>query len=133
MSAGGTFRQFDVSQSMPTWRMKTIPTLAAPAIVALLLCASVPVDAKEPPRSKAQEKALKKQAQDEAILAMRRGEILPLSKILEIASQHVAGDVIEVEYKGGPKYEIKILTAFGRVREVTLNARTGALLEIEDD
>ena len=112
--------------------MKIIRTLMGTALVLLSLAAPVAADAKDP-ESKRDEKALKKQAQEEAILAMRRGEILPLVRILEIANRLVAGDVIEVEYKGGPKYEIKILTASGRVREVKLNARTGALLEIEDD
>ena len=30
-------------------------------------------------------------------------------------------------------YEIKVLTATGRVREVEVDARTGAVLKIEDD
>jgi uncharacterized membrane protein YkoI len=30
-------------------------------------------------------------------------------------------------------YEIKILTSTGRVREVKIDARTGAVLKIEDD
>lgn len=78
-------------------------------------------------------KVAKKRAQEDALLALRRGEILPLTRILQIAAGHVPGDVIEVEFKGGPVYEIKMLTAAGRVREVKLNARTGALIEIEDE
>jgi uncharacterized membrane protein YkoI len=128
----GLFRQLPISEPMPACAMNIIRTLAGPALILLSLAAPVTVGAKDP-ESKRDEKALKKQAQEEAILAMRRGEILPLTRILEIANRHVAGDIIEVEYKGGPKYEIKILTASGRVREVKLNARTGALLEIEDD
>lgn len=112
--------------------MSIIRILAGTALVLLPLVAPMAVDAKDPD-GKRDEKALKKRAQEEAMLAMRRGEILPLTRILEIANRHVAGDIIEVEYKGGPKYEIKILTASGRVREVKLDARTGALLEIEDD
>lgn len=112
--------------------MDIIRTLAGIALAVQLLVA--PMAASVGDRDgKRDEKALKKQAQEEAILAMRRGEILPLTRILQIANRHVAGDIIEVEYKGGPKYEIKILTASGRVREVKLDARTGALLEIEDD
>lgn len=129
---GDPIRQCHVSEPVPAWAMNTIRTLAGTVLVLLSLVGATAVDAKDPDAKRA-EKALKKQAQEEAILAMRRGEILPLTKILEIANRHVAGDVIEVEYKGGPKYEIKILTATGRVREVKLNARTGALLEIEDD
>jgi uncharacterized membrane protein YkoI len=68
--------------------------------------------------------------------ALQRGEVLPLDKILAIASQQVPGDVIEVELeqdKLGLIYEIKILTGNGRVREVKIDARTGNVLKIEDD
>jgi uncharacterized membrane protein YkoI len=68
--------------------------------------------------------------------ALQRGEVLPLAKILAIANQHVPGDVIEVELEHERKtlvYEIKILTGTGRVREVKIDARTGEVLEIEDD
>jgi uncharacterized membrane protein YkoI len=68
--------------------------------------------------------------------ALERGEVLPLTKILAIANQHVPGDVIEVELedeKRGLVYEIKILTGTGRVREVKIDARTGKVLKIEDD
>jgi uncharacterized membrane protein YkoI len=68
--------------------------------------------------------------------ALQRGEVLPLSKILAIASQRVPGDVIEVELEDEERvlvYEIKILTDGGRVREIKIDARTGAVLEIEDE
>lgn len=68
--------------------------------------------------------------------ALQRGEVLPLVKILAIASQQVPGDVIEVELedeKSALVYEIKILTGTGRVREVKIDARTGKVLTIEDD
>lgn len=68
--------------------------------------------------------------------ALERGEVLPLTKILAIANQHVPGDVIEVELEDEKKalvYEIKILTGTGRVREVKIDARTGKVLKIEDD
>jgi uncharacterized membrane protein YkoI len=69
--------------------------------------------------------------------ALRRGEVLPLLKILAIASQHVPGDIIEVELEAKENrpliYEIKVLTDTGRVREIKIDARTGAVLKIEDD
>ncbi len=68
--------------------------------------------------------------------ALARGEILPLNAVLEIVQRRVPGDVIEVDLDRedtGWEYEIKVLTSTGRVREVTLNARNGAILEIEDD
>lgn len=68
--------------------------------------------------------------------ALQRGEILPLSRILAIVERHVPGDVIDVELErkdGRWRYEVKVLTSTGRVREVKLNARDGTVLEIEDD
>lgn len=68
--------------------------------------------------------------------ALQRGEVLPLVKILEIANQQVPGDVIEVELENNKDaliYEIKILTGTGRVREVKIDARSGAVVKIEDD
>lgn len=69
--------------------------------------------------------------------ALRRGEVLPLAKVLAIAAAQVPGDVIEVELESNKHgvliYEIKVLTDTGRVREIKINAATGAVLKIEDD
>ena len=68
--------------------------------------------------------------------ALQRGEILPLPRILEIVAEQAPGDVIEVELDdnhGVLEYEVKVLAADGRVREVKMNARTGVVREIEDD
>ena len=68
--------------------------------------------------------------------ALQRGEVLPLLKILAIASKEVPGDVIEVELEDEGEalvYEINILTSTGRVREIRIDARTGAVMSIEDD
>lgn len=82
-------------------------------------------------------KAERKRAEQEAIRkAVQRGELLPLPRILAIAQSKVPGDVVKVDLEHeswGIKYEVKILTPAGRVREVELNARTGALIKIEDD
>ena len=68
--------------------------------------------------------------------ALARGEILSLSRILELAAAAVPGDVIEVDLDrddGRFIYEIKVLATSGRVRELELDARTGELLKLEDD
>lgn len=67
--------------------------------------------------------------------ALRRGEVLPLEKILTIVEQHVRGEIVEIELEraGTLIYEIKVLTETGRVREIKIDARSGAVLEIEDD
>lgn len=68
--------------------------------------------------------------------ALKRGEVQPLTTILSTATQAVPGDVIEVELEEDDDvlvYEIKVLTAQGRVREVKIEASTGKVLEVEDD
>lgn len=68
--------------------------------------------------------------------AVARGHVLPLPHILKLAEARVQGEVVKIELEhedGRLIYEIKILTKSGRVREVELDARTGALIKIEDD
>jgi len=73
--------------------------------------------------------------QDLARQALQRGEVLPIARILELVAQHLPGDVIEVqldERRGRLEYEIRVLTPAGRVRELVLDARTGAFVRFED-
>lgn len=87
----------------------------------------------------ADEKGKDRQKQHDTIHeALKRGEVLPLEKILVIAEQRVAGEIIEIELERSKEasvliYEIKILTPTGRVREIKIDARDGTVLEIEDD
>lgn len=72
----------------------------------------------------------------EARELLRRGEILPLSKILAVVQERVSGDVIEVELDRedeGWEYEVKVLTQAGRVRKLYLDAATGKITRIKDD
>ena len=67
---------------------------------------------------------------------LRRGEILPLDQILDVAQRRVPGDVIEVELEHedeGWEYEVKVLTPTGHVRKIILNARNGSVIKIKDD
>jgi uncharacterized membrane protein YkoI len=64
------------------------------------------------------------------------GEILPLETILELAQQHQPGRVLEVEFDNQHEqyfYEIEILNTKGIVWELKLDARTGQLLEREQE
>lgn len=73
---------------------------------------------------------------DDAREAYEHGEALPLAQILPLALRAVPGEVLEVELErehGRLVYEIEILARTGRVRKVILDARTGAILSVEDE
>lgn len=64
------------------------------------------------------------------------GEILPLETILQRAQQHQPGRVLEVEFEQQREqyiYEIEILDPKGAVWELKLDARTGQLMEHEQE
>jgi len=108
-----------------------LPFLLLACCLALASLCTPPAHGKDKDR-KAQERAAKQQAQQAALTALQRGEILPLARIMQIATTRVPGDIIEIEYKAGPKYEVKILTPEGRIKEVKLDAKTGEITKIED-
>ena len=68
--------------------------------------------------------------------ALQRGEVLPINRLLSIAAQYLPGDVVEVRLEprrdGELRYEIRVLTPSGKVRELLLNARTGEYIGIEN-
>jgi uncharacterized membrane protein YkoI len=77
---------------------------------------------------------------DRARRASERGEILSLADIYARAAARTPGRVLETELEtkmdGGPPrwvYELRILDARGRVRELKLDARTGKVLSDGDD
>lgn len=73
--------------------------------------------------------------QEQARAALQRGEVLPIARILALVAQYLPGDVIEVKLeqrRDRLRYEIKVLTQTGRVRELMLDARDGAFITIED-
>lgn len=105
-------------------RMSKLRTLAI-AAVAVLVAPALISGRSAPP------------AEQQAVRgAVARGEVLSLDKILRITERHVPGEVLKVElerWEKGLKYEVKVLAGTGRVREVELDARTGALIKIEND
>jgi uncharacterized membrane protein YkoI len=75
-----------------------------------------------------------KRNQDCALEAFQRGEIKPLSEVLAVARAKVPGEVVKIELDredGIWVYEIKILTASGRLRELEINAKTLAIIKVE--
>lgn len=68
--------------------------------------------------------------------ALIHGETLPLTTILAITARQVPGEVIKVELERKHRrlvYKIKVLAHDGRIRKVKLDARTGKVIEVEDE
>lgn len=97
-------------------------------LLVLLACATLPALADGPKRPKP------KDDHEAARAALSRGEILPLSRILEISAGIAPGNIIEIELEGTPLvYKIKVLADDGQVRKLKLDARDGSLIRKKDD
>lgn len=73
---------------------------------------------------------------DDALAAVEARQSLPLTRIFQIAQTAVPGEIIEVELDredGRLIYEVDILTSTGRLRQVEIDARTGEVLDVEDE
>jgi uncharacterized membrane protein YkoI len=73
---------------------------------------------------------------ERARAALARGEVRPITEILRAVSAEVAGDVVEVELErehGTWVYEITVIDADGRRREVLVDAADARVLDVEDD
>ncbi|WP_413203964.1 PepSY domain-containing protein [Rhodospirillum sp. A1_3_36] len=69
---------------------------------------------------------------DRARAALRRGDILPLTEILERIQTQVPGRFLEVELEGKHDtliYDIKIMDDRGRITRLDVDAATGAILK----
>lgn len=73
---------------------------------------------------------------DLARAAVASGEILPLAKAVEALLLRHPGRIIEAEFErddGVPIYELELVTEDGRLIDAEVDARTGAILEVEED
>jgi uncharacterized membrane protein YkoI len=71
-------------------------------------------------------------AHDRARRALEAGEILPLRDILAAAERDYGGQFIEAELERSHDrwvYEIKVISAEGRLAKLLYDARTGTLLK----
>ena len=98
-----------------------------PALIALavLLSAASPALADELRRD-----------QDEAREAVERGAIRPLEEILAKLRERFPGEIVKVKLEhehGIWVYEFRLLEPQGRLREITVDAATGAVKEPGDD
>lgn len=74
--------------------------------------------------------------QDEALRLVERGELKPLQEILADALRRYPGRPLEVELEledGDYRYEIELVTHGGQVMELEYNARTGQLLDVDEE
>lgn len=73
---------------------------------------------------------------DDINAAVRKGEILQLSEILERVKPQIDGKILEIEFenrKNNPIYEIYVLDRSGRRLEYEVDARTARIISLEDD
>ena len=73
---------------------------------------------------------------DRAREALRRGEAAPLSEIMPSVESRLGARVIEVELereRGRLIYEFALIAPDGRILEAEVDARSGAILEVEAD
>ena len=75
--------------------------------------------------------------QDEALKLRQQGIILPLEQLLETdLGRYPGARLLEAELEQDDdryQYEVELLTPQGVVREIKLDASTGALLKDEED
>ena len=68
--------------------------------------------------------------------AVERGEILPLTQLLDILQKAHPGRVVEIDLEfrdGRLSYEVEIVTVDGRLIEVLVDAADGSILEYDED
>lgn len=68
--------------------------------------------------------------------AIARGEILPLTTILDRTLSQIKGRIVEIEFEnddGRPIYEIYIVNSQGRRLEYEIDARTAEILGLKDE
>jgi uncharacterized membrane protein YkoI len=73
---------------------------------------------------------------EEAYRLRERHEILPLDELLQRAGLPPRARILEIETElehGRRVYEIELLDGDGRIRELTIDARSGTVLSDEED
>lgn len=73
---------------------------------------------------------------DDALTALKKGEVRPLPEILVLVRPQIDGEIIETEFEyehGRPVYEFKYVDRSGRVRELYVDARKGTIIKDKQD
>jgi hypothetical protein len=91
-----------------------------------------PRDHKDSPRDHEESR----RDQDEAQAAVKSGAIRPLEDIVAGLRVRMPGEIVKIKLErehGLWVYEFRVLDPRGRLREVTVNASTGAVMDAGDD
>lgn len=80
----------------------------------------------------------KKDDHDAAMEALRRGEVLPLARILPTVQRRVPGDIVKIKLDEDNdtrriNYSVRVLTPEGRIIEVEVDAKTGVITDVEEE
>jgi hypothetical protein len=77
-----------------------------------------------------------RQDHDRARSAVRSGEALPLDQVLARLRPRYGGKLLDVKLADGPggslQYRLKMLSPDNRVRDLTVDARTGQVLNVRE-
>lgn len=115
---------------MPSSRLRSpyLSTLIAPALLAGAFFCAAPISPNV---------AARDLNQDEALQLRKSGKLRSLDSLLQTVRQRYPGArLLEAELEsedGKLVYELEVLTDKGRVRELELDAGTGALLKDEEE
>ncbi|SFK81622.1 Peptidase propeptide and YPEB domain-containing protein [Methylocapsa palsarum] len=75
---------------------------------------------------------LREQDHERARAARERGEVMALEEIMPVVRERFPGDLAQIEFErdnGAWIYEFKLINFEGRLIEVKVNAKTGAVLD----
>lgn len=68
--------------------------------------------------------------------ALNRGEVRPLSELLDLFNEEVGGEVLDVTYREGPRgwrgYVVKSIQPGGRLARHVIDARTGEIVTLRE-
>ncbi len=114
-------------------KLMTRRTFVIAVIAAALLAVGLAMDLALADKKK---RSAREGDHDDALTALKKGDVRPLPEILAIVRPKIDGEIIETEFEyehGLPVYEFKYVDRRGRVRELYVDARKGTILKDEPD
>lgn len=109
-------------------KLMTRRTFVISVISATLLAAGLVMDAAHADKNRP---GAREGDHDDALTALKKGDVRPLPEILKLVRPKIDGEIIETEFEyehGRPVYEFKYVDKGGRVRELYVDARKGTII-----